>query len=119
MSTLKVNNIAGVSGGTSPPITLSGDTATLGTGTTLGSAVTFPAGHAINITHFQNSTRTTLPKSGQTLPYVLWNAGTFNKKLQIVFYLLKHNYLLEMDTLMILVRFVEWVVHLVQYIMME
>ena len=35
MSTLKVNNIAGVSGGTSPPITLSGDNATLGTGATL------------------------------------------------------------------------------------
>ena len=39
MSTLKVNNIAGVSGGTSPPITLSGDTATLS-----GTGVTFPAG---------------------------------------------------------------------------
>ena len=38
MSTLKVNNIAGVSGGTSPPITLSGDAATLGSG------VIFPAG---------------------------------------------------------------------------
>ena len=44
MSTLKVNNIAGVSGGTSPPITLSGDTVTLGTGTTIGTAVTINAG---------------------------------------------------------------------------
>ena len=40
MSTLKVNNIAGVSGGTSPPITLSGDTATLsGTGVTNNAGV--------------------------------------------------------------------------------
>ena len=45
-STLKVDNIVGTSG-TSAPITLSGDTATLGTGTTLGSAVTFPTGHVI------------------------------------------------------------------------
>ena len=44
MSTLKVNNIAGVSGGTSPPITLSGDTATLS-----GTGVTFPAGHIIQV----------------------------------------------------------------------
>ena len=43
MSTLKVNNIAGVSGGTSPPITLSGDTATLS-----GTGVTFPTGHVTN-----------------------------------------------------------------------
>ena len=42
MSTLKVNNIAGVSGGTSPPITLSGDAATL------GSTVTFPTGTITN-----------------------------------------------------------------------
>ena len=45
MSTLKVNNIAGVSGGTSPPITLSGDAATL------GSAVTFPTGHIVQFQH--------------------------------------------------------------------
>ena len=44
MSTLKVNNIAGVSGGTSPPITLSGDTATLS-----GTGVTFPAGHILQV----------------------------------------------------------------------
>jgi len=47
----------------------------------LSGNVVFPAGHVINITHFQNSTRTTVPSSGQTLPYVLWNAGTFNKKI--------------------------------------
>lgn len=52
MSALKVNNIAGVSGGTSPPITLSGDTVTLGSGTTLGSAVTFPSGHIVQVKHF-------------------------------------------------------------------
>ena len=39
MSTLKVNNIAGVSGGTSPPITLSGDTATLGSDVTNNAGV--------------------------------------------------------------------------------
>ena len=39
MSTLKVNNIAGVSGGTSPPITLSGDTATLGSGATYNGTI--------------------------------------------------------------------------------
>ena len=38
MSSLKVNNIAGVSGGTSPPITLSGDTATLGSGVVMASS---------------------------------------------------------------------------------
>ena len=44
-STLKVDNIVGTSG-TSAPITLSGDTATLGTGTTLGSGADIKA--AIN-----------------------------------------------------------------------
>ncbi len=80
MSTLKVNNIAGVSGGTSPPITLSGDTATLGSGVTIGSAVTgtlgtgvtFPAGHVIqakmhteqeDLESTNNSTATTTSSS--------------------------------------------------------
>ena len=52
MSTLKVNNIAGVSGGTSPPITLSGDTATLS-----GTGVTFPAGHIIKMEIAHDSTQ--------------------------------------------------------------
>ena len=47
MSTLKVNNIAGVSGGTSPPITLSGDTVTLGSGASIGSAVTGTLGTGV------------------------------------------------------------------------
>ena len=47
-STLKVDNIVGTSG-TSAPITLSGDTATL------GSAVTFPAGMVLQVHCFQNA----------------------------------------------------------------
>ena len=51
MSRLNVDKITGKTGTNSgAPITLSGDTATLGTGTTLGSAVTFPEGHAIKVT---------------------------------------------------------------------
>ena len=61
MSTLKVNNIAGVSGGTSPPITLSGDTATLS-----GTGVTFPAGHAVQIVGFQSSTVQNVTTSNAT-----------------------------------------------------
>jgi hypothetical protein len=51
MSTLKVNNIAGVSGGTSPPITLSGDTATLGTGATVGSGATISSSATFDLTN--------------------------------------------------------------------
>ena len=52
MSRLNVDKITGATGTASgAPITLSGDTATLGSGTTLGSAVTFPAGHIIQTTH--------------------------------------------------------------------
>jgi len=48
MSKIYVDEITGFEGTeTGAPITLSGDTATLGTGTTLGSAVTFPAGHIV------------------------------------------------------------------------
>ena len=45
-STLKVDNIVGTSG-TSAPITLSGDTATLS-----GTGVTFPSGHIVQVKHF-------------------------------------------------------------------
>jgi len=45
-STLKVDNIVATDG-TSAPITLSADTATLGSGVTIASGVTFPAGHVI------------------------------------------------------------------------
>ena len=52
MSRLNVDKITGATGTASgAPITLSGDTATLGSGATLGSAVTFPAGHIIQTTH--------------------------------------------------------------------
>ena len=47
-STLKVDNIVGTSG-TSAPITLSGDAATLGSG------VTFPTGHIIQIAYNESS----------------------------------------------------------------
>lgn len=51
-STIKTNNITGFSGGAgSAPITLSGDTATLGAGATISSSATFPAGHIIKISH--------------------------------------------------------------------
>ena len=50
MSKIYVDEITGFEGTeTGAPITLSGDTATLGSGATLGSAVTFPAGHIIQI----------------------------------------------------------------------
>ena len=59
-STLKVDNIIATDG-TTAPITLSGDTATLGSGATIGSAVTgtlgtgviFPAGHVIQIQYYR------------------------------------------------------------------
>jgi hypothetical protein len=48
MSELKVNKLTGITGTSAgAPITLSGDTATLGTGATIGSGVTFPAGHVL------------------------------------------------------------------------
>jgi len=56
MSELKVNKLTGITGTSAgAPITLSGDTATLGTGSTigsgvtgtLGSGITFPAGHVV------------------------------------------------------------------------
>ena len=54
MSRLNVDKITGKTGTESgAPITLSGDTATLGSGATLGSAVTFPAGHVIQIQYYQ------------------------------------------------------------------
>ena len=50
MSRINVDKITGKTGTNSgAPITLSGDTATLGSGATLGSAVTFPAGHIIQV----------------------------------------------------------------------
>ena len=51
-STLKVDNIIATDG-TTAPITLSGDTATLS-----GTGVTFPAGHIISIQEFTNSDTT-------------------------------------------------------------
>ena len=51
-STLKVDNIVGTSG-TSAPITLSGDAATLGSG------VTFPAGHIIQLNQTVDQSNTT------------------------------------------------------------
>ena len=49
MSKIYVDEITGFEGTeTGAPITLSGDTATLGSGATLGSAVTFPAGMVIS-----------------------------------------------------------------------
>ena len=51
MSELKVKYITGTigEGEENSPITFSGDTATLGTGTTLGSTVTFPTGMMLQI----------------------------------------------------------------------
>ena len=49
-SEIIVDNITGKTGTSGgAPLTLSGDTATLGSGATLGSAVTFPAGHIIQV----------------------------------------------------------------------
>ena len=50
MSRINVDKITGATGTASgAPITLSGDTATLGSGATLGSAATFPAGHVLQV----------------------------------------------------------------------
>ena len=58
MSRLNVNKITGTTGTSSgAPITLSGDTATL------GSAVTFPAGHVLKVTHDTTSETNTLTES--------------------------------------------------------
>ena len=60
MSKIYVDEITGFEGTeTGAPITLSGDTVTLGSGATLGSAVTFPSGKFIplkGITHSEGST---------------------------------------------------------------
>jgi hypothetical protein len=40
----------------------------------------YTSGHVIGVSHFQNSTRTAVPGSGQSLPYILWNAGNVVKK---------------------------------------
>jgi hypothetical protein len=95
MSQLNVNKITGTTGTTSgAPITLSGDTATLGSGVTnnagvasgtigsavtgtLGSGVTFPAGHILQTKHYtstvSNGTSTdsaTSATAGISLGYV-------------------------------------------------
>jgi hypothetical protein len=102
MSTLKLDKITGLTGnaGDSAPITLSGDTATLETGVTIGSGVTipaagitgtigsgvaFPAGHIINVVTVQTreiNTSFTAPASGNgviitplTLPTFTPTAG--------------------------------------------
>ena len=65
-STLKVDNIVGTSG-TSAPITLSGDAATLGSG------VTFPAGHVIQHAYNQTgavATGTTNFPEDDTIPQI-------------------------------------------------
>tara|TARA_B100001778_G_scaffold228172_1_gene189543 strand:- start:1096 stop:1695 length:600 start_codon:yes stop_codon:yes gene_type:complete len=67
MSTLKVNNIAGVSGGTSPPITLSGDTATLGSGATIGHAAKVVS--AIDTFYITNSNFGTTVQYWTVTPY--------------------------------------------------
>ena len=79
MSTLKVNNIAGVSGGTSPPITLSGDTATLGTGATVGSgatissSATFPTRH-----HFLGIKTSNQSISTGSTTLVTWDTDAYS-----------------------------------------
>ena len=70
-STLKVDNIVGTSG-TSAQITLSGDTATLGSG------VTFPAGIIDNTAVVQNPTRTAVSASTSTDREML-DIGDYNK----------------------------------------
>ena len=67
-ATIKVNNIVGTTG-TTAPITLSGDTATLGSG------VTFPAGQILHTQYDSYSTQTTI---GDTNTYIL--TCTFNTK---------------------------------------
>ena len=64
MSTLKVNNIAGVSGGTSPPITLSGDVATLS-----GTGVTFPTDHIIQVKSTTKTDTTSRSNTNTTVDF--------------------------------------------------
>ena len=65
-SELFVNKITGTSGTSGgAPITLSGDTATLGSGATLGSAVTFPVGHVIQTKYAESTTATNVTGTSQ------------------------------------------------------
>ena len=75
-STIKTNNITGFSGGAgAAPITLSGDTATLGSGATIGSAVTgtlgtgvtFPTGHILQVVNNSTTSDITLGTSYTSL----------------------------------------------------
>ena len=61
-STLKVDNIVGTSG-TSAPITLSGDTATLGSG------VTFPSGHILQVVQTLKTTTTSRTNNNSSVDF--------------------------------------------------
>ena len=74
-STLKVDNIVGTSGSTAP-ITLSADTATLGTGTTIASGVTFPAGCVIQVVGSDKSDTASVSSSTWTDIAGTDNAGS-------------------------------------------
>jgi hypothetical protein len=56
-STLKVDNIVGTSGSTAP-ITLSGDTATLGSGVTIASGVVTPASIGVSLVYLESTSGT-------------------------------------------------------------
>ena len=70
-STLKVDNIVGTSG-TSAPITLSGDTATLGSGVTIGDSVVMTNKYYLHLnsgTAYGTFTNGQVYNSGTTRPY--------------------------------------------------
>ena len=81
MSTLKLEKITGQEGlgGVASPITFSGDTATLGTGTTLGSTVTFPAGKVLNVSYSGRIPSSSLTNSGSSTS--AYTVGSFTPTL--------------------------------------
>ena len=79
-SELFVNKITGTSGTSGgAPITLSGDTATLGSGATLGSAVTFPAGKVLNVSYSGRIPSSSLTNSGNSTS--AYTVGSFSPTL--------------------------------------
>tara|TARA_B110001454_G_scaffold200204_1_gene205626 strand:+ start:1313 stop:1921 length:609 start_codon:yes stop_codon:yes gene_type:complete len=108
LSNLFVDKISGKSGTSSgAPITLSGDTATLGSGVdlssatipaaaitgTLGSGVTFPEGHVIQVnTKIDSTTYNNASPSGWTAPGLNSNTITIRQANSIIWMSLNFNW---------------------------
>ena len=81
MSRINVDKITGATGTASgAPITLSGDTATIGSGATLGSAVTFPTHHIIQIAQTTKTATETFNNENWTTAISSLNPSFVTKK---------------------------------------